>query len=149
VCAVGNAKNALVEELISTKGADAYEGSRRLAMELREHGLKVAVVSASANCTAILRSVGMEGLFDAQIDGREAARLGLRGKPHPDPFLEAARRLEVDPSKTIVVEDALSGVEAGRAGDFGLVIGVDRHDDPESLREHGADLVVADLSELL
>ncbi len=109
----------------------------------------MAVVTSSANAGAVLAAGGIADLFGVRVDGNVAARLGLRGKPHPDPFLEAARQLEVKPEDAIVIEDAISGVQAGRAGGFGLVIGVDRHGDAEALKQAGADMVVADLGELV
>jgi HAD superfamily hydrolase (TIGR01509 family) len=107
------------------------------------------VVSSSANCQAVLHAAGIEDLFDVRVDGGVARQLSLRGKPHPETFLEAARRLAMPPERVAVVEDALSGVQAGRAGNFGLVIGVARKDDAEELAREGADLVVHDLGELL
>ncbi len=149
VCALGNAKNALVQQVLETQGVGVFEGSLRLLRQVRAAGLKTAVVSASKNCAAVLRAAGIEELFEARVDGIEAGRLGLAGKPAPDTFLRAAEVLGVEPARAVVVEDAVSGVQAGRAGHFGLVIGVDRHGDPEALRTNGADLVVADLAELL
>jgi beta-phosphoglucomutase-like phosphatase (HAD superfamily) len=129
-------------------GARAFPASADLVVRLRTAGLRTAVVSSSRNLRAVLASAGLRGLFDAEVDGIEAARLGLPGKPHPALFLEAARRLGVAPHRAAVVEDAPAGVEAGRRGGFGLVIGVDRGGQAAALAEHGADLVVADLGEL-
>ena len=148
VVGLGNRKNELVVELIETEGVEAFPGSVRLVEDLRRRGIRTAVVSSSANCDAVLRSAGIDHLFDAKVDGNVADELGLLGKPAPDTFLEAARRLQVAPERAVVVEDALAGVEAGRAGGFGLVIGVDRTGHAQALRDHGADLVVADLGEL-
>jgi alpha,alpha-trehalose phosphorylase len=120
-----------------------------LVTRLRADGVKTAVVSASKNCVAILAAAGISELFDARVDGNVAAELGLAGKPAPDTFLEASRRLGVPARQAVVVEDAISGVQAGRAGEFGLVVGVDRTGDPDALKANGADLVVADLGELL
>jgi len=145
---LGNRKNVLVVDLIETKGVDSFEHSIKWARRLRETGIKTAVVSSSKNCLAALRSAEIEDLFDVRVDGVVAGQLGLPGKPAPDTFLEAAKQLGVSPERAIVVEDAISGVESGRAGGFGLVIGVDRKGDPESLRAAGADIVVGDLSEL-
>jgi alpha,alpha-trehalose phosphorylase len=111
--------------------------------------MSTAVVTSSANGDAVLRAAGISALFDLTVDGRYIARRGLRGKPAPDGFLAAANRLGVPPGRAVVVEDALAGVAAGRAGDFGLVIGVARHADDAELRTAGADLVVADLGELV
>jgi alpha,alpha-trehalose phosphorylase len=148
VCAIGNLKNELVAEMLDERGVDVYPGSLDLLNELRGLGIPMAVVTSSANASAVLARAELTGVFDAQVDGAVAAALGLRGKPHPDPFLEAARRLGVEPERAVVVEDAISGVRAGKDGGFGLVIGVDRHGDAESLRTSGADVVVTDLGEL-
>jgi len=149
VAGLGNRKNELVVELIETEGVRAFPGSVRLVEDVRRRGIRTAVVSSSANCRAVLRSAGIDHLFDTQVDGIVAAELGLPGKPAPDTFLFAARSLQVAPERAVVVEDALAGVEAGRAGGFGLVIGVDRRNQAQALRDHGADLVVADLGELV
>jgi len=149
VCGLGNRKNILVNEILAAGDVEAYEGSVALVRQLRDRGIKTAVVSSSRNCPAVLRAAGIEDLFDARVDGIVAADLGLPGKPAPDTFLKAAEMLGVEPARAVVVEDAISGVEAGRAGEFGLVIGVDRKDVGEALREHGADVVVKDLGELL
>jgi beta-phosphoglucomutase-like phosphatase (HAD superfamily) len=116
---------------------------------LKTRGLRSAVVSASHNCTAVLEAAGIAGRFDAQVGGDIADRLGLRGKPAPDTFLAAAEMLGAPASQCAVVEDALAGVEAGRAGDFALVVGVDRSGDGSLLSSHGADVVVRDLTELI
>jgi len=149
VCGVGNRKNDLVGKILNEQGVEVYPGSLALLNFLAAEGMPMAVVTSSANAGAVLAAGGITDLFGVRVDGNVAARLGLRGKPHPDPFLEAARQLEVNPADAVVVEDAISGVEAGRAGGFGLVIGVDRHGDAEALREAGADLVVSDLAELM
>jgi len=149
VCGLGNRKDRLVHEEIATHGVEVLAGSLTVVHRVREAGLLTAVVSASKNCEAILDAAGIRGLFDAIVDGRAAAQLGLPGKPAPDTFLEAARQLGVEVNRAVVVEDAISGVQAGRAGRFGLVIGVDHHGDRSALQRHGADLVVEDLSEIL
>jgi alpha,alpha-trehalase len=148
VCGLGNRKNELIGELLETEGVDVFDESIAWLRELRGAGYATAVVSASKNCERVLRAVGIAELFDARVDGVVAGELGLPGKPKPDTFLEGARRIGVEPARAIVVEDAVSGVQAGRAGGFGLVIGVDRTGEPDALREGGADLVVADLGEL-
>ena len=107
------------------------------------------MVSASKNCERVLNVTGITDLFDVMVDGNVAAHLGLPGKPAPDTFLQAAQMLDTEPARAVVVEDAISGVQAGRAGNFGLVIGVDRHGEPDSLRNNGADIVVDDLDKLL
>ncbi len=149
VCGLGNRKDAMVGEILAAERVDVFEGSIRLVRWLRRQGLATAVVSASKNCPAVLRAAGIEELFDQRIDGHVASELGLPGKPAPDTYLKAAERLAVPPAEAVVVEDAISGVEAGRNGGFGLVIGVDRHGDAERLAAAGADIVVRDLAELL
>ena len=149
VIGLGNRKNELVNKIIETEGVDIYEGSIALVRLLRSTGIKTAVVSASKNCEIVLQVTGITDLFDAMVDGNVAARLDLPGKPAPDTFLQAAQMLDTDPQRAVVVEDAISGVQAGRAGNFGLVIGVDRHGEPGSLRNNGADIVVDDLDKLL
>jgi HAD superfamily hydrolase (TIGR01509 family) len=146
---LGNRKNELVLSLIRSTGVDAYDGSVRYARAAGDAGFGRAVVSASANTRAVLEAAGIADLFDVQIDGTVAAEQHLQGKPAPDTFLAAARALEVDASEAAVFEDALAGVAAGQAGGFGFVVGVDRVGQAEALREHGADIVVADLTELL
>jgi alpha,alpha-trehalase len=148
VCGLGNRKNALFQELLASDGVEIFESSVPFIRALKELDVKVALVSSSKNTDAVLGSAGLANLFETRVDGVEAARLGLKGKPHPDAFLEAAQRLGVMPSRAAVVEDAIAGVEAGRAGGFGLVIGVARAGDGAGLRAGGADLVVRDLAEL-
>lgn len=146
---LGTRKNALVLEKIRKEGVEAYPGSVRFAEAVRAAGLRTAVVSSSANCRDVLISAKIEHLFEVRIDGVVAAERGLAGKPHPDTFLAAARELGVAPAAAAVFEDALAGMEAGRAGRFGHVVGVDRVGQAEALRAHGADIVVRDLAELL
>jgi len=149
VCGLGNRKNDLVLELIERDGVEAYEGSVRFARLVAEAGLHRAVVSSSANTKAVLETTGIAELFERRIDGVVADEQHLKGKPAPDTYLAGARALGVEPAAAAVFEDALSGVEAGRAGEFGLVVGVDRVHHADALREHGADIVVSDLSELI
>jgi beta-phosphoglucomutase family hydrolase len=149
VCGLGNRKDALVHEVLEADGVEVYEGSVRLVEQVRSRGIRTAVVSASKNCKIVMEAARISHLFDQVVDGEVAERLRLPGKPKPDTFLTAAERLGVVPERAVVVEDAISGVQAGRAGGFGLVIGVDRKGDPESLRQSGADIVVKDLSELV
>jgi beta-phosphoglucomutase family hydrolase len=149
VRALGDRKNELVHVLIEREGVEAYEGSVRYVRAVRDAGLRRAVVSSSANARAVLAAAGIEDLFEVRIDGVTAAREHLKGKPAPDAFLAGARALGVTPLEGAVFEDALAGVAAGRAGGFGLVVGVDRVGQAEALREHGADVVVQDLAQLL
>ncbi|HET9104060.1 MAG TPA: beta-phosphoglucomutase family hydrolase [Solirubrobacteraceae bacterium] len=149
VCGIGNGKNELVLELIKRDGVQAYEGSVRFVTAARDAGLRRAVVSSSANCRDVLVAAGIEDLFEARIDGRTADEQHLKGKPHPDTFLAGARALGVEPAHAAVFEDALAGVQAGRDGHFGYVVGVDRVGQADELREHGASVVVTDLAELL
>lgn len=149
VAGLGNRKNELVQRIIREDGVDAYEGSVRYLDAVRDAGLGIAVVSSSANCRDVLVAAGIEGYFDARVDGVTAAQAGLAGKPAPDTFLAGARELGVAPAAAAVFEDALAGVQAGRAGGFGCVVGVDRVGHGDALAEYGADLVVADLAELL
>jgi beta-phosphoglucomutase family hydrolase len=146
---LGNRKNELVLQLIHRQGVQPYEGSVRYVRKAREAGLRRAVVSSSTNCRDVLRAAGIEDLFEAIIDGVVADREHLRGKPAPDTFLAGARALGVEPPAAAVFEDALAGVEAGRAGGFGFVVGVDRTGQADALRAHGASVVVADLADLL
>jgi beta-phosphoglucomutase family hydrolase len=146
---LGDRKNALVLQLIHADGVEVYDGSVRYVEAARAAGLKLAVVSSSANTKDVLRSVGMLDRFDTIVDGNDVAHGGLRGKPAPDTFLEGARRLGLDPPHAAVFEDALAGVEAGRGGGFGCVVGVDRVGQAAALRQHGASIVVSDLAELL
>lgn len=149
VCGLGNRKDELVKAAIERGEVEPYPGSVALVRWLREQGIRTAVVSSSNNCEQVLRAAGILDLFEVRVDGLVASKLGLPGKPAPDTFLEAAQRLGVSPARAVVVEDALAGVQAGRAGGFGLVIGVDREGDGDALRTHGADMVVTDLGELL
>jgi len=146
---LGTRKNALVLELIRDEGVEPYDGSVRFAESARERGLRTAVVSSSTNCRDVLRAAGIEHLFEVQIDGVVAEREHLAGKPAPDTFLAGARAVETEPAHAAVFEDAEAGVEAGRAGEFGWVVGVDRTGHAAALRDHGADVVVQDLAELL
>ncbi|GAA4537312.1 beta-phosphoglucomutase family hydrolase [Pseudonocardia xishanensis] len=142
-------KNDLVQVVIREQGVEVYAASRPYLEAVREAGMKTAVVSSSANAEQVLAVAGLSDLIDHRVDGVTARERGLAGKPKPDTFLAAAADLGVDESEAVVYEDALSGVAAGHAGHFGLVIGVDRLDHAEALREHGADVVVKDLQELL
>jgi beta-phosphoglucomutase family hydrolase len=146
---LGNRKNELVLRMIHDDGVQPYEGSVRYVRAARDAGLRRAVVSSSANAHAVLAAAGFEGLFDEVIDGVVAEREHLHGKPAPDTYLAGAEALNATPAQAAVFEDALAGVEAGRAGHFGCVVGVDRVGQADALRAHGADVVVRDLAELL
>ncbi|NUR04200.1 MAG: beta-phosphoglucomutase family hydrolase [Streptomyces sp.] len=145
---LGNRKNVLLLERIRTQGVEAYEGTLRYIEAVRAHGLRTAIVSSSANTRDVLRSIHAEDLFEVRIDGVVAAERKLPGKPRPDTFLEAARDLGIEPSRAAVFEDALAGMDAGRSGHFGYVVGVDRVGQTDALYAHGADVVVKDLAEL-
>jgi beta-phosphoglucomutase family hydrolase len=146
---LGTRKNEIVLRRIREDGVEAYESSVRYVRAARDAGLCRAVVSSSANCRDVLVAAGIEDLFEARIDGVVAGRERLRGKPAPDTFLAAARALGLGPLAAAVFEDALAGVEAGRGGSFRFVVGVDRTGQADALKKHGADVVVADLAELL
>ncbi len=149
VAGLANRKNELVERLLEEEGVEAIPGSVALVRRLRQRGLRTGVVSSSANCAAVLKAARIADLFETRVDGRTLDERGLAGKPAPDPFLEAARELGVEPKRSVVIEDAISGILAGRAGGFGLVIGLARKGDAEALAAHGADVVVEDLAELI
>jgi beta-phosphoglucomutase family hydrolase len=146
---LGNRKNEIVLQRIRAGGVEAYDGSVRYVRAVRDAGLRRAVVSSSANCRDVLVAAGIEDLFEARIDGVVAEREQLRGKPEPDTFLAGARALGLQPGEAAVFEDALAGVAAGRAGKFGYVVGVDRVGQADALHEHGADVVVTDLADLM
>jgi beta-phosphoglucomutase family hydrolase len=146
---LGNRKNEIVLRMIHEHGVEPYQGSVRYARAVGEAGLRRAVVSSSTNAHDVLRAAGIADLFDTVIDGVVAEREHLNGKPAPDTFLAGARALKVEPAAATVFEDALAGVQAGRDGGFGFVVGVDRVGQADALRAHGADVVVSDLAELL
>jgi len=149
VWGLSNRKNQILLAKIRSDGVEAYDGSVRYVRAVLAAGLRRAVVSSSANCRDILRAAHIEDLFEERIDGIVAQQEHLRGKPAPDTFLAAARALGLTPAESVVFEDALAGVEAGRAGKFGYVVGVDRVGQAAALRDHGASVVVQDLAELL
>ena len=148
VCGLGNRKNELFGEVLRLRGVEVFESSVALVQELRTRGRRVAVVTSSKNCEAVLEAAGIQDLFEARVDGNVAAEKKLAGKPAPETYEEAARMLGTLPEQAVVVEDAISGVQAGRTGGFGLVIGVARDDNLEVLRQNGADVVVRDLAEV-
>ena len=149
VYGLGNRKNELVLALLKRDGVKVYEGSVHYVRAVRDAGLHRAVVSASANCREVLQAAEIEDLFEVRIDGIVVEQRHLKGKPAPDTFLAAAEELGAKPAEAAVFEDALAGVEAGRAGRFGFVVGVDRTGQREALLQHGADIVVSELAELL
>ena len=149
VAGIGNRKNELLLRRLETDGVEVFEGSVAYLRAVRGAGLRTAVVTASANGEAVVRAAGIEDLLEARVDGVVADRDRLAGKPAPDTFLAGARALDVEPGEAAVFEDALAGVAAGRAGGFAWVVGVDRADQADALRDKGADVVVGDLAELL
>lgn len=148
VCALGNRKDSYVGQALAEGGAQTFPSSIEFLRHLRAQGFRTAVVSSSRNCLAVLQATGIEDLFEARVDGLIAEERGLPGKPAPDTFLVAAADLGVEPARSVVVEDAIAGVEAGAAGKFGLVIGIARHGDQTELKNAGAHVVVSDLAEL-
>ena len=146
---IAQRKDDLFLAFIHEHGVQTYGTSVRYVHAVREAGKKIAVVSSSRHTTEVLRAAGLEGVFEAQVDGITAEQHGLKGKPAPDTYLKAAESLSTPPANAAVYEDALAGVEAGKAGSFGLVVGVDRAGQADALRRHGADVVVEDLGELL
>ncbi len=148
ICGLGNRKNVLYNQMLAEGGVHVFEDTVTQIRVWRKLGLKTAIVSSSKNCAPVLEAAGLTDLFDVRVDGIISARLGLTGKPSPDIFLKAADLLGVDPKRSVVFEDAVSGVQAGRAGGFGWVVGVDRVGAPELLLASGADVVVSDLRQI-
>eukprot|EP01065_Artemidia_motanka_P011410 TRINITY_DN1612_c1_g1_i1.p1 TRINITY_DN1612_c1_g1~~TRINITY_DN1612_c1_g1_i1.p1 ORF type:complete len:321 (+),score=132.71 TRINITY_DN1612_c1_g1_i1:76-963(+) len=144
VCSLGNAKNDFFLKVLQDKGVQEYETTVALIKELRSRGVKVGVASSSKNCQHVLLSVGLMQLMDARVDGVVSAEMGLKGKPNGDIFVTAAKNMGCHPSESIVVEDAVSGVQAGRHGDFRLVIGLAREENERELKEAGAHVVLTD-----
>jgi beta-phosphoglucomutase family hydrolase len=149
VCGLGNRKNDLINDAIAEVGVVPYAGSVRFIHRIRRDGFKIAVVTSSQNCTAVLDAAKLGEFFEVRVDGNVIEAQRLAGKPAPDTFLLAARLLGIEPKRTVVIEDAISGVQAGSDGDFGLVIGIARKNNAEDLVRHGAHLVVRDLDELV
>ncbi len=149
ICGLGNRKNEVFNQLLHDEGIQAFPGSKRLVEQLQQRGVKLAVVSSSRNAHEVLASAGIAEFFPVVVDGIYAAENSLNGKPAPDTFRRAAELLSVEPAQAVVFEDALSGVAAGKAGAFGLVVGVDRGAGEAELKNSGADVVVTDLAELL
>lgn len=146
ICAVGNKKNQLFNAVIDREGVEVFQDAADWLKKWRHTGMKTAIVSSSKNCRKVLEATGLEVLFDVRVDGVVAESIGLKGKPDPDIFLEAAKRLEVSPLESVVFEDAISGVQAGQRGFFSLVVGVDRFGRGEALISHGADILIQDFS---
>ena len=149
IAGLGKRKNSILLDSIREHGMEVYPGSLRYLRAVKGAGLRTAVVSSSKNCHQVLVAAGIANLFDARIDGVVAADQHLAGKPAPDTYLAAARTVGATPAQAAVFEDALAGVAAGRAGQFGFVVGVDRTGQADELRRHGADVVVSDLASLL
>jgi beta-phosphoglucomutase family hydrolase len=145
---LGKRKDQYFIQTLAQHGVEVYEGTVSFIRDARARGVRTAIVSSSKNCGTVVDAAGLNQLFDVRVDGIDLRRLGFAGKPAPDMFLEAARRLKTPPARAVVFEDALVGVEAGRAGRFRLVVGIGRGDHAVELRAHGADIVVADLREL-
>jgi beta-phosphoglucomutase family hydrolase len=148
VCGLGNTKNELFTEVLRDNGAEVYSSTVELLRELKDAGIKLGVASSSKNCKAILEAVNLQDFFGARVDGVVSAERGLNGKPEPDIFTTACKMLGVSPARSIVVEDAVSGVQAGSKGGFGLTLGIARKGNAEELRQNGADVVVTDLEEI-
>jgi beta-phosphoglucomutase family hydrolase/RpiB/LacA/LacB family sugar-phosphate isomerase len=149
ICGLGNRKNELVNEVIASCGVEAYPGSVAFIRYLRGMRISTAIVTSSQNCQAVLHAAKIDDLFDARVDGEVLSEYGIAGKPAPDSFLKAAEMLGAIPQRCVVIEDAISGVQAGAAGGFGLVIGVARSDNADELKANGADIVVNDLGQLV
>jgi len=148
VCGLGNRKNIAFNEVLDKEGVKVYESTVRLIHELKDAGVRIGVASSSKNCYAVLKAAGLLPLIETRVDGEVSAELGLKGKPEPDIFLTACQNLGADPARSVVVEDAVSGVAAGRKGEFGFVLGIAREDNMNELYDHGADIVVRDLEEI-
>lgn len=145
---LGKLKDQYFTEQLEQRGVEVFEPAIALVRTLRAQDIKTAVVSSSNNCAAVLKAAGIAQLFDARVDGIDIAHLNLKGKPAPDAFLEGARRLKTESTRAVIVEDAIAGVEAGRAGGFGCVIGVDHGGRSQALREFGADVIVSNLAQV-
>ncbi len=146
VCGLGNRKNVKFVEVLKTQGAEVYQSTVDLIRELIDKGIRIGVASSSANCQYILQTTGLEDLFETRVDGVVSKELGLKGKPEGDIFVTAAKNVGVAPDKAIVVEDAVSGVQAGINGGFGLVIGIAREHNEDDLKTNGADVVIDDFA---
>jgi beta-phosphoglucomutase family hydrolase len=148
VCGLGNRKNEFFNKVLEEDGVEVYDSTIKLIKDLLERNVKVGVATSSKNCDIILEKAGIQSMFETQVDGVVSAKLGLKGKPEPDIFTTASDNLGVKYNRAVVVEDAVSGVQAGAKGNFGLVIGVAREDNEYELKSNGADVVVKDLAEI-
>jgi beta-phosphoglucomutase family hydrolase len=148
VCGLGNKKNDAFREVLKKDGAEVYPSTVELLKELKAAGVKLGVASSSKNCKAVLEVTALEKYFETRVDGVVSAKLGLNGKPEPDIFTTACEKMGISPENSIIVEDAVSGVQAGAKGNFGLTLGVAREGNSEELRKNGADVVVEDLEEV-
>ncbi len=148
ICGLGNKKNGYFLQILRKQGPHVYQSTVKFIESLRNEGKKTAIISSSRNCAEVLRVTNTERLFDARVDGVDLEKLNIPGKPDPAMLLEAAKRIHSKPERSAIVEDSLAGMDAGRKGGFGLVIGIDRGNNSQKLKEHGADIVVSDLAEL-
>lgn len=148
ICGLGNRKNSFFNKVLKRDGVEVYESTVNLIRRLKNEGIYTGVASSSKNCSAVLERAGLIQLFDTRVDGEVSEQLGLKGKPEPDIFIKACDNLESLPDLTVIVEDAVSGVQAGRRGGFGLILGIARENNSEELKKNGADIVVEDISEL-
>lgn len=148
ICGLGNRKDSLFTKMLREKGVAVFESTIRLIKQLKYHGVHAVVATSSKNCGLILEAAGIRELFEIVVDGALSGRENLKGKPHPDIFLKSAELIKVSPCKCVIIEDAISGVQAGRNGNFGLVIGIDRFGDGNILKENGADIVLPDLAKV-
>lgn len=148
ICGLGNKKNALYQSILGEKGAEVFPSSVAFVKELKRRGIRIGVASSSANTKMVLEKAKLTDMFETRVCGIVSAELGLKGKPNPDIFVTAAKNLGCEPAETVMFEDAIAGVQAGKAGKFGLVLGIAREISPEQLKANGADLVVKDLAEI-
>jgi beta-phosphoglucomutase family hydrolase len=148
ICGLGNKKNSFFNKVLERDGVEVYDSTVTLIKQLRNENIKTGVASSSRNCKAVLERAGILGLFDTRVDGEVSAQLGLKGKPEPDIFVKACEFLETSHDLTVIVEDAVSGVQAGRNGNFGLILGIARENNADELKKNGANIVVEDISEL-
>ena len=146
VCGLGNRKNAAFTKVLREKGVEVYQSTIDLIKDLKTNGIRIGAASSSKNCQYILETAKIDGLFETRIDGIVSAELGLKGKPEGDIFVTAAEKIESQPARAVVIEDAVSGVQAGVNGGFGLVIGVARENNEKDLKSNGADIVVDDFA---